>query len=68
MSSVCVQRYVVVKLMCASPLSWLSPPRLRDVRIPSGCSCYVTGGSADVWREPWVRSDAQQRQQSADRD
>ncbi|XP_037071535.1 neurotrophin 1-like [Pollicipes pollicipes] len=57
MSSVCVQRFAVVKMLCASPLNPFSRPRVQDVEIPSGCSCYVTGGRGDVWREPWVRSD-----------
>ena len=58
MSSVCVQRFAVVKMLCADPRNPFVRPRLQDVRIPSGCSCYVTGATSHVWREPWARSDS----------
>ncbi|XP_043191843.1 uncharacterized protein LOC122365025 [Amphibalanus amphitrite] len=66
MSSVCVQRFAVVKMLCADPRNPFVRPRLQDVRIPSGCSCYVTGGTSHVWREPWARSGSSESSAESD--
>ena len=58
MNSVCVQRFAVVKMLCVDPLNPFVRPGVQDVRIPSGCSCYVTGAPSELWRRPWVRSDS----------
>lgn len=57
MSSVCVQRFAVVKMLCVNPLNPFARPGVQDVEIPSGCSCYVTGDRGAAWRQPWVRSE-----------